>query len=67
MEEHEIPRDPPLPPTRSGPSRTAERVAAFRAAESMLSEDQRVCYDPYAIRFIDPDRLPSVTGYTRIL
>jgi methyltransferase (TIGR00027 family) len=49
---------------RSGPSRTAERVAAFRAAESMLPEDQRVCCDPYAIRFTDPDRLLQLTEYT---
>jgi O-methyltransferase involved in polyketide biosynthesis len=50
--------------SRSGPSRTAERVAAFRAAESMLPENQRVCYDPYAIRFTDPDRLDELTEYT---
>jgi methyltransferase (TIGR00027 family) len=39
-------------------------VAAFRAAESMLPEDQRICYDPYAIRFTDPDRLDDLTEYT---
>lgn len=58
-----MPRDPPAAPARSGPSRSAERVAAFRAAESMLPEDQRVCYDPYAIRFTDPDRLERQTEY----
>jgi len=50
--------------TRSGPSKTAERVAAFRAAESLLPEDLRVCYDPYAIEFTDPDHLDELTGYT---
>jgi methyltransferase (TIGR00027 family) len=62
MEEQDMPRDPPQV-SRSGPSRTAENVAAFRAAESMLPEDQRVCYDPYAIRFTDPDRLDRLTEY----
>ena len=51
-------------PLRPGPSRTAERAAAFRAAESGLPEDLRVCYDPYAIEFTDPDRLDELTGYT---
>lgn len=43
--------------TRTGPSRTAEGVAAFRAAESMLPEDERICYDPYAVHFVSPARL----------
>ena len=63
MEAPERACDPQKNPARSGPSRSAERVAAFRAAESMLPEDQRVCYDPYAIRFTDPDRLDKLTEY----
>jgi len=51
-------------PARPGPSQTAERVAAFRAAESMLPQDLRVCNDPYAIRFTDPDRIARLTEYT---
>jgi len=34
-------------------SRTAAGTAAYRAAESMRSEGERVCYDPYAKRFLD--------------
>ncbi|ABS56062.1 putative methyltransferase [Methanoregula boonei 6A8] len=64
MEQAERARDLPGNHTRSGPSLTAERVAAFRAAESALQEDQRVCYDPYAIRFTDPDHLDELTEYT---
>ena len=64
MERSERDRDPARNHSRSGPSRTAKRVAAFRAAESMLPQDLRVCYDPYAIRFIDPDRLDELTEYT---
>jgi len=64
MEQPESARDPTRNNTRSGPSRTAERVAAFRAAESMLPQDLRVCYDPYAIRFTDPDRVSELTEYT---
>jgi methyltransferase (TIGR00027 family) len=34
------------------PSATAEANAAFRAAESLRPEDERVCYDPYAKDFL---------------
>ena len=64
MEQPDSARDPSQDHTRSGPSLTAERVAAFRAAESMLPVDQRVCYDPYAIQFTDPDHLDDLTEYT---
>jgi methyltransferase (TIGR00027 family) len=30
----------------------------------MLPQDQRVCYDPYAIQFTDPDRIDNLTEYT---
>jgi hypothetical protein len=49
---------------RKGPSQTAEGVAALRAAESMLPEDERICCDPYAICFINPARLTEVIVYS---
>lgn len=50
-------------PNRPGPSRTAEGVAAFRAVESMLPADERICYDPYAVRFISPARLSWLSAH----
>jgi methyltransferase (TIGR00027 family) len=41
--------------TEKGPSKMAERIALVRARESQKPEDERVCYDPYAIRFISPE------------
>ncbi len=35
-------------------SYSAEFIAAFRGIESWLPENQRVCYDPYAIVFTNP-------------
>jgi len=32
----------------------AGRIAVVRACEMFLPEDERICSDPYAIRFIDP-------------
>jgi len=52
-----------ISPPRSGPSRTAEGVAAFRAAEAMLPEDERICYDPYAVRFVSPTRLAWIVSH----
>ena len=43
--------------TGTGPSGTAEGVAAFRAVEAMLPEDERICYDPYAVHFTSEARL----------
>lgn len=40
---------------RSGPSKMAERIAMVRAGESKKPEDERICYDPYATRFIRPE------------
>ena len=37
---------------RENPSKTAETIAVVRMSESRKPEDKRVCYDPYAIRFI---------------
>ncbi|WP_342636691.1 class I SAM-dependent methyltransferase [Methanosarcina acetivorans] len=42
---------------RKGPSNMAERIALIRAGESRKPEDERICYDPYAIRFISPEIL----------
>jgi methyltransferase (TIGR00027 family) len=42
---------------RKGPSKMAELIALHRVAESALPEDQRICYDPYAVHFVDPEIL----------
>jgi methyltransferase (TIGR00027 family) len=39
---------------RKGPSKMAELIALHRVAESALPEGQRICYDPYAVHFVDP-------------
>lgn len=36
------------------PSRMAGGMAIHRAHESMKPENERICYDPYAYRFVDP-------------
>lgn len=38
-------------------SKTAEGVTACRFAESQRPENERICYDPYAVHFISPDIL----------
>lgn len=40
---------------REGPSQMAEGIAMQRFAESSKEEDERICYDPYAIHFIRPE------------
>ncbi|MDD1685740.1 class I SAM-dependent methyltransferase [Methanoregula sp.] len=42
---------------RSAGSVTAEGVALIRATESAKPKDERICYDPYAVRFIRPEIL----------
>jgi len=42
---------------RHAGSVTAEGVALIRASESAKPENERICYDPYAIRFIPPEIL----------
>lgn len=42
---------------RKGPSEMAERIALIRVGESRRPENERICYDPYAIRFISPEIL----------
>ncbi len=39
------------------PSKMAEMIALHRVAESMLPEGVRICCDPYAIHFVDPDTI----------
>lgn len=46
---------------RNGPSKMAEVVALIRVGESGKPEDERICYDPYAIRFISPGMLEFMT------
>jgi methyltransferase (TIGR00027 family) len=40
-----------------GQSRLAEEMALHRVIESLQQECNRICYDPYAIRFLGPDLL----------
>lgn len=44
-----------MKPNREGPSKMAEGIAMQRFAESSKDEDERICYDPYAIHFINPE------------
>ena len=37
------------------PNVGAEQVTAIRAGESMRPEEDRICYDPYAIHFLGPE------------
>lgn len=37
---------------KKGPSVTAEFVTFIRALESLKPEGERICYDPYAVRFL---------------
>jgi methyltransferase (TIGR00027 family) len=49
--------DDPTGTKRLGPSEMAAGIALQRASESMLPEDIRIFYDPYAVRFLDPEIL----------
>lgn len=40
---------------RENPSKMAEGIAMQRFGESSKPEDERICYDPYAIHFISPE------------
>jgi len=42
---------------KKGASFMAEGMAMHRTAESMLPEHERICYDPYAIHFVNPEIL----------
>lgn len=39
---------------RKGPAKMAEGIAMLRAYESSKPEDERICYDPYALHFVNP-------------
>lgn len=39
---------------RAGPGKMAEGIAMIRAYESSKPEGERICYDPYAVNFINP-------------
>ncbi len=47
--------------TSKNPSKTAETIAMVRVGESRRPEDERICYDPYAIRFISKEVLEFAT------
>ncbi|UTB32372.1 MAG: hypothetical protein NKF70_12915 [Methanobacterium sp. ERen5] len=38
-------------------SKTAETIAVVRMTESKKPENERICYDPYAIHFISQEVL----------
>ncbi|WP_095643735.1 SAM-dependent methyltransferase [Methanosarcina spelaei] len=42
---------------RKRSSKMAELIALHRVAESRKSESERICYDPYAVYFVDPETL----------
>jgi len=42
---------------RKGSSKMAELIALHRVAESKKPEGERICYDPYAVYFVDPETL----------
>ena len=44
----------PMSPKTFGIRSTAEGMALYRAIESKKDEESRICYDPYAIYFIQP-------------
>lgn len=46
---------------RKKPSKTAEAIAVVRMSESKKPEDERICYDPYAVRFISQEVLDFAT------
>lgn len=56
---------------KTGPSKMAEMIALHRVAESALPEGERICYDPYAVHFVDQETLrfarnnPEKTKATR--
>jgi methyltransferase (TIGR00027 family) len=49
----------------NGPSKMAEGIALQRVAESMLPEDVRIFFDPYAVHFIDPVKLAWAKEHPR--
>ena len=47
---------------RKAGSATAEGMAMIRSAESAKPEGERICYDPYAIRFVRPEIIAQIRG-----
>lgn len=47
---------------RKGSSKMAEMIALHRVAESRKPEGERICYDPYAIHFVNPETLAFATA-----
>jgi methyltransferase (TIGR00027 family) len=50
---------------RSGPSKMAAGIAMHRAHETQKPEDERICCDPYAFRFMDPAILQYAAAYPK--
>ncbi|OPX58322.1 MAG: hypothetical protein A4E25_01740 [Methanobacterium sp. PtaB.Bin024] len=48
------------------PNPTAEFVASHRAAESLKPENERICYDPYAIHFLNPETLEIINDPVKL-
>ena len=48
---------------RAGPGKMAEAIAMMRAYESSKPGDERICYDPYALYFINPKILEYVAKH----
>jgi methyltransferase (TIGR00027 family) len=46
-----------------GSSTMAEIIAMHRFSESRLAEDERICFDPYAVRFVDPEILRAAAEH----
>jgi methyltransferase (TIGR00027 family) len=44
---------------RNGPSKMAEGIALHRFMESARPKGERICYDPYAVRFISPEAMEA--------
>lgn len=42
---------------KKGSSKMAELIALHRVAESRKPEGERICYDPYAVHFVNPETL----------
>lgn len=42
---------------KTKPSKMAELIALHRVAESAFPEGERICYDPYAVHFVDQETL----------
>lgn len=51
---------------KSQSSVTAEGIAAMRAIESEKPEGERICYDPYAKRFVSPMMLAFIKFFIKI-